>query len=158
MQWDAAVAASKNTPGWLKDFEKARRFVEQRCAQNLPLKPFPEAEVETVRITGRRVEQSEWLCRLDIFEKVLGADAVQSIKHLVVDTFDSKGLPIQGILLQGEDADCPPGRATGSDSRGGQEAAPKSGFYKVTNFCEEFNLKKDWLGLQTRRGQINTVE
>jgi len=59
--WDGAVAASKSIAfGWLKNF------------------------------AGRRVEQADWLCSLDTFEQIFGTDAVRSIKHLVVDTFDSK--------------------------------------------------------------------
>lgn len=68
-----------------------------------------------------------------------------------MDTFDSKGRPVQGILLEGDSG--PASDVAGA--KGGPELAATSGFYKVTNFCEEYNLKKD---LQPRIGPKGRLE
>lgn len=58
LSWESAIHSKNSVANWFKEFQKARRFVEQRAHQGL-LKPgIVEGEVEKVKVTGRRVEES----------------------------------------------------------------------------------------------------
>lgn len=121
MGWNGCCARAR--PGQDPDFAKLFFGVRNQVLDRKQIKSWTEQEVESVKISGVRVEKASFLLDKTMFKTFFNEDCDQVCPQMVISVTDEHGNKLEGIPLADE--------------------TPDGKFRKLIHFSEEFFLSKD---------------